>query len=457
MGKGKNLNPADSFRKAQRKKELKKAGNFNKTERSKARDFALVKKDTWDLEDEIKDLEQAPKDSLPAAKKARLAELKAELEKINRKKAEYVEEHPEHRRLVYRPRRKPGEAEPEPIELPKRNLFKKNGLPRHPERSIYYDPVMNPYGVPPPGMPYAERPLRPDEIDSEDEMDADDDDIAMPQGPPPGALDEEVNSDEDIPMPEGPPPGSSLNPPLPLPLPPNLSLGSSQPPPPPGPPPLPQQLLPIPPPPPPPLGMFPPPSTFIGNLPPPPPPPSGFAGGLPPPFFAAPHLPPPPLGFFPRSQSASSVQDPLSSVPHQTYQAHRAKTLAPPHPSLPPKPVIASVSSGPVAATNTSNATISAAPQLRDFKKEATAFVPTSLKRKKAGTANSSAPGINAAPSVDAEEDNGPTASSSRLDLVGTLLNQFGPVPAPREKSETTKKPDDYAKFVEEMGDILNP
>ena len=71
---------------------------------------------------------------------------------------------------------------------PSRNVFKKNGLPRHPERSIYYDPQMNPFGVPPPGMPYMERrvfpifgsvvfdalirsysALRPDEIDSEEE------------------------------------------------------------------------------------------------------------------------------------------------------------------------------------------------------------------------------------------------------------------------------------------------
>lgn len=87
----------------------------------------------------------------------RLAELKAELEKINRKKAEYVTEHPEHRRLVYRPRRTEGDPLPEEIVLPKRRIFNKHGLPRHPDRSIYYDPIMNPYGVPPPGMPYEER------------------------------------------------------------------------------------------------------------------------------------------------------------------------------------------------------------------------------------------------------------------------------------------------------------
>ena len=107
-----------------------------------------------DLEDEIERLEGAAKTS--NADPDKLAELKAELEKINRKKAEYVAEHPEQRRLVYRPRRKEGEKEEE-IVLPTRRLFRKNGLPRHPERSIYYDPVMNKFGVAPPGMPYMER------------------------------------------------------------------------------------------------------------------------------------------------------------------------------------------------------------------------------------------------------------------------------------------------------------
>jgi hypothetical protein len=130
----------------------------------------------------IKEFEESRDDA------AKLAELKAELENINRKKAEYVEEHPEQRRLVYR-RRKEGEPEIELPVLKKRNLFKKNGLPRHPERSIYYDPVMNPFGVAPPGMPYAERreclfeiiknchysqffipALLPDEIDSDEEI-----------------------------------------------------------------------------------------------------------------------------------------------------------------------------------------------------------------------------------------------------------------------------------------------
>lgn len=110
-----------------------------------------------DLEDEIEKLEASPE--LASSDKSRLTNLKNELSKIVQKKDEYIKEHPEQRKLVYRPRKQDnGEdrtAAP-PVEQ-KRNLFNKHGLLRHPERSIYYDPVMNPYGVPPPGMPYIER------------------------------------------------------------------------------------------------------------------------------------------------------------------------------------------------------------------------------------------------------------------------------------------------------------
>jgi hypothetical protein len=143
----------------------------------------------------------------------------------------------------------------------------------------------------------------------------------------------------------------------------------------------------------------------------------------------------------------ASLQDPLSTIPHQTYQAHRAsQATTTPHPSLPPKPVAASVKA---------NATVEAAPELRDFKKEATAFVPTALKRKKPGAAKQT-PAINAAPSIG---DSGPGNGSgsnvesgpARPDLVSALKNQF-PMPAPKAES---KPKDDYAKFVEEMDDIL--
>ena len=111
-----------------------------------------------DLEDEVEKLEASAE--LSASDKSRLTNLKNELSKIMEKKDEYLKEHPEQRRLVYRAHKQEkgeGQQEAPPVEQPKRNLFNKHGLPRHPERSIYYDPVMNPYGVPPPGMPYIER------------------------------------------------------------------------------------------------------------------------------------------------------------------------------------------------------------------------------------------------------------------------------------------------------------
>jgi len=108
-----------------------------------------------EIEDEIKSLEEKTEPS--SADKSRLTELKAELEKINKKKEEYVAEHPEKRNLVYRKKRTEEEKAQANVVPPQRTLFNKKGLPRHPERSIYYDPVMNPYGVAPPGMPYMER------------------------------------------------------------------------------------------------------------------------------------------------------------------------------------------------------------------------------------------------------------------------------------------------------------
>ena len=111
-----------------------------------------------DIEGEIETLQGLSERS--AKDNSRLSELRSELEKVNKKKEEWVAEHPEHRKLVFKARRKQNDDKEEEVkkpELKSRNLFNKKGLPRHPERSIYYDPVMNPFGVPPPGMPYMER------------------------------------------------------------------------------------------------------------------------------------------------------------------------------------------------------------------------------------------------------------------------------------------------------------
>ncbi|CDO73186.1 hypothetical protein BN946_scf185007.g241 [Trametes cinnabarina] len=527
MAKG--VNPADAFRKAQRKKELKKARMDHLP--LAPRDFALVKKDTRDLEDEIEKLEA--RSDLSASEKSRLTELKSELEKIMQKKEEYVKEHPEHRKLVFKSR-KPADSRDDKKEessAPKtRNLFKKNGLPRHPERSIYYDPIYNPYGVPPPGMPYVERPLLPTEVDSEPEG-SDDDDIVMPEGPPPEE-EESDDSDDDIPMPEGPPPpkpgqqqGCLLHPQhyaryliFPLaaslpPLPPGLSPVPSQvvthaPPPPagvPGGPPLPSGVPTVPPPPPPPgfplisapSGAVPPPPPPPGfpvsplppgAVPPPPPgfpvmsspplPPPGFptmslppfAGSPPPPPPGFPPFPPnqmqvplptPPPGFYPRrGPDTGVIQDPLSSVPHQTYQAHRAaRSGGPP----PPKATSGGVRLGPATTpAPASSAVISAEPELRDFKKEATAFVPAALKRKKPGAAVTK---VNAAPTIgpaDGPDEEKEPPQQARPDLLSALQDKFG-VPPPKKakldiepaKAAPAKPRDDYDKFLEEMSDIL--
>lgn len=144
-----------------------------------------------------------------------------------------------------------------------------------------------------------------------------------------------------------------------------------------------------------------------------------------------------------------------------------ARDIAPPHPSLPANPT-----SNNNSATNpavTAAATISAEPQLRDLKKESTAFVPSTLKRKKTGAgAGSASKRINAAPSVglgvDGAEDE--TPAPVRPDLLSTLKDKLGPsviglnaqtqksAPAPG-KTASMKGKDDYEKFLEEMGDIL--
>jgi len=208
----------------------------------------------------------------------------------------------------------------------------------------------------------------------------------------------------------------------------------------------------------------------------PPPPIPGFPPGavmFPPPgvpFYPHSSLPspahPPPLppGFFPRNQSLSAIQDPLSSIPHTTYQAHRidqyaSHSILPSNPSLPPKPT---------AAAELANATVVAAPQLRDFHKEATAFLPKSLMKKKPGSATTVKSQVNAAPPLELavpgnkeqDEKKGSPAASACPDLVGVLKSQFAAArtlsrqPSDVKKGKA-KKNDDYEKFMDEMSDIL--
>lgn len=326
----------------------------------------------------------------------------------------------------------------------------------------------------------------------------------MPEGPPPDEEQPE-DSDDDIPMPEGPPPPKpghestfnntthltrsdlpavSPHPPLPPGLPPNALAPApaamfSPPLPPPDMPPLPLGAS-VPPPPPPgmpimPPGMSipPPPVGFpVGNVPPPPPGFSSFPGVPPPPPPGFPPFPPgmmqppmpaPPPGFYPRrGPNSGAMQDPLSSIPHQTFQAHRAARAESSHdPSSSRKATSGGVKLSTAGSRPTAvSAVISAEPELRDFKKEATAFVPAALKRKKPGAGSK----VNAAPSVgpgDGDDIEGESAPAARPDLLSTLQDKFGAPPPTKKTKVEPKVPikpkDDYDKFLEEMDDILGP
>lgn len=427
---GLSSNPADAARKAARQRELKK----NKADREAVREHALVKKDTSTLESEIRHLERAGKTG------PELETLKAELKKAKEAKDKYLEKHPEHKKFIY-----PHSQEQKAEEASDhgRGLFRPDGKPRFPEKSVYYHPVFNPWGAPPPGMPYAEKPphewasssqmppqppppsaggsLPTEASDSEDG----DDDIMMPTGPPPttqngvaNASDEESDDDDDdddLVMPSGPPPSAASLPRLPL---------------------QPQQSM--------------QPSSGFYNGPPPygsrPPPPShmvsssGFHHGGAGPMMNRPPYPPhlsqgPPIRPAPRS----------TPRPGHPYARHPPRPPPPPGFAHPPGPASGAAPSmarprpppnaptGPSAArpgtsastsaapsiSQTSvpapSATISSAPQLRDFKKEAVTFLPPSVRKQKskaqqkakmAGLSRS----IRANPDVGDEEQSGQAA-----------------------------------------------
>ena len=300
--------------------------------------------------------------------------------------------------------------------------------------------------------------------------DDDDDDIVMPDGPPPGGNREaksESDDDDDTPMPEGPPPpkgpppGNSLAAmfvysfyqcvylalsPFSLPLPPSAPSTvipgfphGLQPPSSfavlPFPPAVPVQLS----------------SPFLGQSAAMPAHPPGFTGHtILPPLVG---FPPPPPGFFSGRQHAPPSlmqQDPLSSQPHKSFQAHRVEEQVAKSRHRP------AMGTDPSAESKFSTATISAAPELRDFKKEATAFVPTALKRKKATVSKISAPKLNSAPETADLETPESAVATVRPDIVDALKEQFGPVPVANRKA-TRKGKDGYEKFLEEMGDILGP
>ncbi|KIM32318.1 hypothetical protein M408DRAFT_20631 [Serendipita vermifera MAFF 305830] len=244
-----------------------------------------------------------------------------------------------------------------------------------------------------------------------------------------------------------------------------------------------------PPPPPPPAGI---PTGTFGILPPQPPPPPGFPLNmpLPSPFATAAlppgAIPPPPFGFpnfppsFPVAPSGRDVHitqhvDPLSipgstiSQPYQAYQHQQQRhpqnrpgpsSLPPAPSSLPKRPTAtASTSKAPLALDDTSGvATIFAAPELRDLKKEATAFVPRGIRQKTQVQAVPAAPSASGKDEED-EEDEG-DEEIKRPDLMATLA-KAGITGVASANSNSAKAgvndvtEDEYDRFMEDFEKIV--
>lgn len=150
----------------------------NKEARQKARETQTVKKDTRELETEIRSLKAESMSSDPffscvacrasspllyhcadnPANKKKIQELESELKYVSKLKEKYVLEHPEEHDRVYNIRRKAEQQDQDGQgEGSGQQLYDERGRLRDPKKSVYYDPVYNPFGVPPPGMPYRER------------------------------------------------------------------------------------------------------------------------------------------------------------------------------------------------------------------------------------------------------------------------------------------------------------
>ncbi|KAL6773978.1 hypothetical protein ACKKBG_A23315 [Auxenochlorella protothecoides x Auxenochlorella symbiontica] len=203
-GKGRELNPADAFRKTQRAKEIAR----NKKERSLQRDAYSKRDDPESLKEQLKEViaaEQAGK-SNPTLRLKKKALQSAYEQAIKRQMEEKA--------CI---KLAPGEA----------SLAASETMHR-PEDSVYYHPTLNPLGLPPPGK--AQRyntPATPSSSSAAPSI------LSvpvpalppLPAGPAPGAP---------LPPPPGPPPGVPVLPPPPGPPP---GYHGAPLPPPPGPPP----------------------------------------------------------------------------------------------------------------------------------------------------------------------------------------------------------------------------
>lgn len=168
MAKEKNYNPAQEFHKKKKQERIKKA----KSEKQKLRNEKLAKKDPNKIEAQIHELKMLDiKGQLSALDRMNLKILESDLKKIKRARKHMGP-------IIESEKTKARDAKEE------KKLQK---IPKNPKKSIYYDPVFNPYGVPPPGMPYKEwSDMEESEISSEGQSTPESiAAIPMPPGSPP--------------------------------------------------------------------------------------------------------------------------------------------------------------------------------------------------------------------------------------------------------------------------------
>ena len=159
----------------------------------------------------------------------------------------------------------------------------------------------------------------------------------------------------------------------------------------------------------------------------------------------------------------------MSDTPTQTYQGYRAaKHELPARPGGPNADAGPSTTGGTDPRTNDSNllpakpkldpnvGMISAAPVMRDLRKETTAFVPRGVKRKKGAGAVT----VNAAPGGGQVDEDGDEVRIKRQDEGGGLMGRLKGVLAGNEDVSSVGKKnggaakDDYQKFLDGLDEL---
>jgi hypothetical protein len=145
------------------KKDKKRAADKIKQQRQNVQLAHASRRNPAKLESQISNLKQLDAQGrLSDADRAVLSTLEKELRVVRKAKAQFSENTGP---VIVSDRTKMDEAQKAKIqEKEERRQFRE--ILKHkkdPKKSVYYDEVWNPYGVPPPGMPWKER----DEEDSE--------------------------------------------------------------------------------------------------------------------------------------------------------------------------------------------------------------------------------------------------------------------------------------------------